>query len=373
MKIMRYMWVGFFLLLMTGFISCASTKAQSPVKTETSSTQSPALSAQVATPQKNAATRTVAAEKEGSGVAATPAKAEAPAPQPAPPKPPERGMRSPLMRTPAPVPPAPAGQPVEPVSPVQFPPPSQTVPSPVPAAPGQPAPPAPPAGQKFVLNFDNADLYEVIRVMSQMMKVNYIIDPRVKGIVNIHTSGQIGQEELFPIFQTILKLNGATAVQRGNLYEIVPFPEAKKLAVEPLKTKDSGKNLPDEKYSIQIIPLKYIPVTEVTKILKPFLSDGADIVEHPPQNILVIGDIASNIRKSVNIIELFDMDIFANQVRAHLSGGERGCERGGQRDGADLHLLRGFPEIGPGGGHHFYPHRQEQFAPGGQRHPQHLR
>ena len=128
MKIMRYMWVGFFLLLMTGFISCASTKAQNPAKTETSSTQSPALSAQVATPQKNAATRTVAAEKEGSGVAATPAKAEAPAPQPAPPKPPERGMRTPLMRTAAPVPPAPAGQPVEPVSPVQFPPPSQTDP-----------------------------------------------------------------------------------------------------------------------------------------------------------------------------------------------------------------------------------------------------
>ena len=149
--------------------------------------------------------------------------------------------------------------------------------------------------------------------MSQMMKVNYIIDPRVKGIVNIHTSGQIGQEELFPIFQTILKLNGATAVQRGNIYEIVPFPEAKKLAVEPLKTKDSGKSLPDEKYSIQIIPLKYIPVTEVTKILKPFLSDGADMVEHPPQNILVVGDIASNIRKAVDIIELFDMDIFANQ------------------------------------------------------------
>ena len=324
MKILRYMWVGFFLLLMTGFTSCASTNAQNPAKTVTPSLQSPALSAQVATPQKNAATRTVAAEKEGSGVTTTPAKAEAPAPQPAPPKPPERGMRTPLMRTSVPVPPgppAPAGQSVEPVSPAQPPPPSQSVPSPVPAAPGQPtppaaktpAPPAPPAGQKFVLNFDNADLYEVIRVMSQMMKVNYIIDPRVKGIVNIHTSGQIGQEELFPIFQTILKLNGATAVQRGNIYEIVPFPEAKKLAVMPLKSKDSGNNLPDEKYSIQIIPLKYIPVTEVTKILKPFLSDGADIVEHPPQNILVIGDIASNIRKSVSIIELFDMDIFANQ------------------------------------------------------------
>jgi general secretion pathway protein D len=220
-------------------------------------------------------------------------------------------MPSSLSGTSLPGQPAPAVQAVQPLPPSQPAFPATAVPGP-PMPPGAKQPPPPP-GQKFVLNFDNADLYEVIRVMSQMMKVNYIIDPRVKGIVNIHTSGQIGQEELFPIFQTILKLNGATAVQRGNIFEIVPFLEAKKLAVEPLKTKDSGKSLPDEKYSIQIIPLKYIPVTEVTKILKPFLSDGADIVEHPPQNILVIGDIASNIRKSVSIIELFDMDIFASQ------------------------------------------------------------
>jgi len=316
------MWAGFFLLLFAGFTSCATPKVQNPVKSEIPSTQKPAVNAQAVTPQKAVSSPAEVSEKSKPVVPATPAKAEvsglqAPA-QPAVPKPSERGMRSPLMLTQAqapPRPPAPAGQPVPAVQP---PPPSQPTPSSAAAVPGQQPPPAPippalPAGQKFVLNFDNADLYEVIRVMSQMMKVNYIIDPRVKGIVNIHTSGQIGQEELFPIFQTILKLNGATAVQRGNIYEIVPFPEAKKLAVEPLKTKDSGKSLPDEKYSIQIIPLKYIPVTEVTKILKPFLSDGADIVEHPPQNILVIGDIASNIRKSVNIIELFDMDIFANK------------------------------------------------------------
>jgi general secretion pathway protein D len=46
-------------------------------------------------------------------------------------------------------------------------------------------------------------------------------------------------------------------------------------------------------------------------MIKPFLSDGADIVEHPPHNLLIIGDTASNIRKSLDIIELFDIDIFA--------------------------------------------------------------
>jgi general secretion pathway protein D len=67
----------------------------------------------------------------------------------------------------------------------------------------------------------------------------------------------------------------------------------------------------EEKYTIEIISLKYIPVTEVSKIIKPFLSDGADIVEHPPHNILILGDLASNVRKSLDIINLFDMDIFS--------------------------------------------------------------
>jgi general secretion pathway protein D len=166
-------------------------------------------------------------------------------------------------------------------------------------------------GSKFVLNFDNADLFEVIRVMAEMMKMNYIIDPRVKGSVNIHTSGQIAAEEVFPIFQSILKLNGATAVQKGPVYEIVPFGDAKKLYTAPLTPKDSAGRVEPEKYTIQIIALKFIPVSEVSKMIKPFLSDGADIVEHPPHNLLIIGDTASNIRKSLDIIELFDIDIFA--------------------------------------------------------------
>jgi general secretion pathway protein D len=184
--------------------------------------------------------------------------------------------------------------------------------SPTPATPASGKPPEVQKGPGVVFNFDNADIYEVIRVMADIMKINYIIDPRVKGVVNIHTAGQISAEEVFPIFQSILKLNGATAVKKENLYEIVPLMDAKKLLIPPLTPGEAGKLLPEERYTIQIISLKYIPVTEVSKIIKPFLSDGADIIEHPPHNILIIGDIASNIKKSLDIISLFDIDIFTD-------------------------------------------------------------
>ena len=168
------------------------------------------------------------------------------------------------------------------------------------------------AGPGVIFNFDNADIYEVIRVMAEIMKINYLVDPRVKGTVNIHTTGQLPGEEVFPIFQSILRLNGATAVKKDGLYEIVPLSDAKKTYVPPTTVRGGTKLASEEKYTIQIVSLKYIPATEASKLIKPFLSDGADIVEHPPHNILIISDVASNIKKSLDILALFDIDIFTD-------------------------------------------------------------
>ncbi len=144
------------------------------------------------------------------------------------------------------------------------------------------------------------------------MKINYLIDPKVRGTVNIHTAGQLTAGDVFPIFQSILKLNGAVAIKKENMIEIVPMTDAKKLYTLPSAIREPGKGLPEEKFTIQIIQLKYIPVTEVSKMVRPFLSDGADIIEHPPNNIIIIGDVASNVRKCLDIIDLFDMDIFVD-------------------------------------------------------------
>jgi general secretion pathway protein D len=210
-------------------------------------------------------------------------------------------------------PPAAVAEAPKPEKPAQPPiqPPRSDLPTPPP--PSTPVkPPETPRGPGVVFNFDNADLYEVIRVMAEILKMNYIVDPKVRGVVNIHTVGQIPSEDVFPIFQSILRLNGATAVKKGNVYEIVPFGDAKKSYVPFSTTRDPAKLAAEERYTTQIIILRYIPVADVSKLIKPFLSDGADIIEHPPHNILIINDLASNVRKSLDIINLFDVDLFAD-------------------------------------------------------------
>jgi general secretion pathway protein D len=293
-----------------------SATPQTPTVPQPSTTQPPALPQ----PQPVPPTYMPSPAPAPSGTSVSPPSTTTPSPSPPTPQPLQRRRMPPLTQRPnpqAPQPPSPATQP--PSLPAQGRPPVPTPgPGQTPVLPGPPPPPTAPPSQASVtrtdsgviFNFDNADIYEVIRVVSEIMKINYIIDPRVKGVVNIHTSGQIASADVFPIFQSILRLNGATAVKRDGVYEIVPLPEAKKLPFTPSLPRDLGKPVSEERYIIQILPLKYIPVTEVSKMIKPFLSDGADIVEHLPNNILIIGDLASNVKKSVDIISLFDIDIF---------------------------------------------------------------
>ena len=95
---------------------------------------------------------------------------------------------------------------------------------PEPATPAQAAPAGPQdAAIPIALHFENADLLRVIGIIASELRINYVVDPSVKGSVNINTLGEVRRSDLFPLLQMILRINGATAVQTGNFYRIVPL------------------------------------------------------------------------------------------------------------------------------------------------------
>ncbi len=166
---------------------------------------------------------------------------------------------------------------------------------------------------EIALNFDGADLSEVIRAVAEILKINYIADPAVRGNVTIHTTGVLKVSDLFEVFLQILEMNGFTAVESGNLYKIVPSKNVSKTAVAYSSNRKTIEALqPREQFVMQIIPLKFISASEMSKVLAPFISSEGTIVTHDHSNILIIVDRGINILKALRLVDTFDIDLFKN-------------------------------------------------------------
>jgi general secretion pathway protein D len=184
-----------------------------------------------------------------------------------------------------------------------------------------PAPPtAPPAAggeatsgdEAVVLNFEGADIREVIHSLATALGISYTIDPRVQGQVTIRTSGRIAGRDLFPIFHQILRANGIAAVKVGNLYQIAPVGEGKTRA-EVIDTASEQRTAnAEDRFVIELMKLDHLAAEEMAKVLQPFVSPGGDVIAYPRANVVIISDIASNVGRLKELARMFDIDMFRN-------------------------------------------------------------
>lgn len=197
-----------------------------------------------------------------------------------------------------------------------------------PAVPSAPqATPAPPFGQPrprvaaqpqargaarrgdVSFNFDDADIYSVIQtVFGDILRANYIIDPAVKGRVTFRSVEPVTRESVLPLLEVILRLNGIGIVEEGGLYRIIPIsdisrePAAVGIGRESDKVSITGKAL------VQVVSVKYVPSSEMVRILTPFLSKTAVIIDVPKSNYIVVVDTDANVKRLLQIVEIFDSE-----------------------------------------------------------------
>jgi general secretion pathway protein D len=162
----------------------------------------------------------------------------------------------------------------------------------------------------ILLNFDDADIYEVIRVIADLLKINYIVDPGVQGKVTIHTAGTLSHDDLWPVFHRILEVNGLTVVRQKGLYRVVSLKDASGLPIPSQLGVEQEGIPPAERVVIQIIPVKHIVPGEMVKLLTPFLSANGTMVSRDESNVIVVVDRGANILKIVKMVEAFDLDLF---------------------------------------------------------------
>ncbi len=166
----------------------------------------------------------------------------------------------------------------------------------------------PPAtgAQDIVLNFEGADLREVVRVvMGDMLSENYTIDPKVNGTVTIHTSQPINRAGVMPILETMLRMNGAAMVKENGAYKIAPIAGA----LRGSSTPQMGAVQPG--YGVQVVPLQYIGAREMAKILEPLMPEGSILRVDESRNLLMLAGGEAEMRHALETVGVFDLDWLA--------------------------------------------------------------
>src|SRR5215470_11548409 len=90
--------------------------------------------------------------------------------------------------------------------------------------------PARGAEESVTLNFVNADIEAVVKAVAEMTGRNFVLDPKVKGTINIVSARPVPVSLVYPTLLSALRLQGFTAVESDGLTKIVPEADAKQHA-----------------------------------------------------------------------------------------------------------------------------------------------
>ncbi len=177
--------------------------------------------------------------------------------------------------------------------------------------PGGGVPPAPAAqaapGGSVVLNFEGADIREVIRsILGDILNVNYSIEGTVGGTVTLRTSTGIPREALPATLEMLLRANGAAMIKEEGIYKILPAANVVRGNVTP-QLGNSQRALPPG-FSVQIVPLRYIGVREMMRILEPFAKDAAAARPDDLRNLIIISGTENELRHLMETIAMFDVN-----------------------------------------------------------------
>ncbi|EHL22078.1 general secretion pathway protein D [Acidovorax sp. NO-1] len=162
--------------------------------------------------------------------------------------------------------------------------------------------------EPVTLNFANAEIEAVARTMATITGRNVVVDPRVKGQLNLVTERAVPPAAAFQQFLAALRLQGFTVVEAAGLYKVVPEADAKLQGGSVSVVQGSSGSAPAGGQIVtQIFKLNFENAANLVPVLRPLISPNNTINVNPGNNSLVITDYADNLQRLARIVAAMDV------------------------------------------------------------------
>ncbi|ALX41029.1 type II secretion system protein GspD [Burkholderia humptydooensis] len=156
------------------------------------------------------------------------------------------------------------------------------------------------AHAQVTLNFVNADIDQVAKAIGAATGKTIIVDPRVKGQLNLVAERPVPEDQALKTMQSALRMQGFALVQDHGVLKVVPEADAKLQGV-PTYIGNAPQARGDQVVT-QVFELRNESANNLLPVLRPLISPNNTITAYPANNTIVITDYADNVRRIAQII-----------------------------------------------------------------------
>jgi general secretion pathway protein D len=155
-------------------------------------------------------------------------------------------------------------------------------------------------------NFKGTEIAEFINIVGKNLKKTMIVDPNVRGKVNVRSYDLLSEKQYYQFFLNVLEVYGFSAVEMdNNVVKIIRNKDAKTSSIPVVGNENPG--IGDEMVT-RVVEVKNVTVRELTPLLRQ-LSDqagGGNVVNYDPANVIMLTGTAAVVNRLVKIIERVD-------------------------------------------------------------------
>lgn len=174
-----------------------------------------------------------------------------------------------------------------------------------------PLPTQTPTQDVVELNYEQADLRDVLSELADALDITMIIDPTIADRVSIRTAANrpLSYDDIWPLVRLLTRQNGVLLEREGDIYYARQGESNLPLEITTPGNLQSGT----ANYVMQITPLIYISVDSALELLTPLVEPDGTVMRISNSNTLAVSASRGQLSRVNELLDLIDDDPFRNQ------------------------------------------------------------
>ncbi len=175
----------------------------------------------------------------------------------------------------------------------------------------------PPRDIRVHIDFDQADLNDVVMWISALTGRNFIIADTIASSkkITIISPRPVSIAEAYRAFIAALQMNGLTIVPFGSFLKIVEAGTAQQQATDISTNASQIPN--DDRMVTHIHQLDHVSISTVQPVIDALKTESARIIAYEPTNSMIITETGNNMRRLLDVIRRLDVPSGQEQINMY--------------------------------------------------------